>query len=64
VIKVLTGGGPGYSTNSLSTFISVTYFDAQSAGYASAMGVVLFLLIVVFTIAANTVLNRRRLEEM
>lgn len=64
VIKVLTGGGPGYSTNSLSTFISVTYFDAQSAGYASAMGVVLFLIIAVFTVVTNTVLNRRRLEQM
>ena len=63
VIKVLTGGGPGYSTNSLSTFISVTYFDAQSAGYASAMGVVLFVIIAVFTLATNTLLNRRRLEQ-
>lgn len=62
VIQVLTKGGPGYSTNSVSTLIGVTYFNNQSAGYASAMGVVLFLLIIVFTLALNTVLNRRRLE--
>lgn len=63
VIKVITGGGPGYSTNSLSTFISVTYFDGQSAGYASAMGVVLFALIACLTLVLNTLLNRRRLEQ-
>jgi len=62
VIKVLTGGGPGYSTNSLSSFISVVYFNNQAAGYASAMGVVLFLIILVFTVVLNRGLNRNRLE--
>lgn len=62
IIKVLTAGGPGYSTNSVSTLISVSYFDDQSAGYASAMGVVLFLLILVVSLAVNSVLNRRSLE--
>lgn len=62
VIKVLTGGGPGYSTNSLSSYISVVYFNNQAAGYASAMGVVLFLIILVFTVVVNRGLNRNRLE--
>lgn len=62
VIEVLTGGGPGYSTQSVSTLISTAYFDNQSAGYASAMGVVLFLVIAVFTLILNFLLNRRRLE--
>lgn len=62
IIKVLTSGGPGYSTNSVSTLISVSYFDDQSAGYASAMGVVLFLLILVVSLGVNAVLNRRSLE--
>ena len=47
VIKVLTGGGPGYSTNSVSSYISIQYFDNQNAGYAAAMGVVLFIIIAV-----------------
>jgi len=63
VIEVMTGGGPGYSTNSVSTLIGVSYFDNQSAGYASGMGVVLFIIIVLFTLALNTLLNRRRLEQ-
>jgi raffinose/stachyose/melibiose transport system permease protein len=62
IIQVLTGGGPGYSTNSVSTLIGIAYFDNQSAGYSAAMGVVLFLIIVVFTLALNALLNRRRLE--
>ncbi|MDR2998470.1 MAG: sugar ABC transporter permease [Microbacterium sp.] len=64
VIQVLTGGGPGYSTNSVSTLIAKMYFDNQSAGYASAMGVALFVLIALFTLVLNTVLNRRRLEQL
>lgn len=62
VIKVLTGGGPGYSSHSVSTLIGVSYFDNQSAGYASAMGVVLFLIIIVFTLILNAALDRHRLE--
>ena len=62
VIQVLTKGGPGYSTNSVSTLIGVTYFNNQSAGYASAMGIVLFIIIIIFTLVLNAVLNRRRLE--
>ncbi|WP_246247814.1 carbohydrate ABC transporter permease [Micromonospora maritima] len=62
VIKVLTGGGPGYSTNSVSTFIGLTYFNAQSAGYAAAMGVALFAVIMIMTLVLNAALNKRRLE--
>lgn len=57
VIKVLTGGGPGYATNSVSTLIGRTYFGQQAAGYASAMGVALLLLI-----AAVSVFLVRRME--
>ena len=62
VIRVLTAGGPGYSTESMSTLISRFYFDNQSAGYASAVGIVLFLIIAVFTLSLNTLFNRKRLE--
>jgi len=62
VIRVMTAGGPGYSTESMSTLISRFYFDNQSAGYASAVGIVLFLIIAVFTLGLNTWFNRRRLE--
>lgn len=63
VITVMTGGGPGYATNSVSTLIGRTYFENQSAGYASAMGVILFIIIAIFTLGLNTLMNRRRLEQ-
>lgn len=62
VIQVLTAGGPGYSTNSVSTLISKVYFDNQNAGYASSMGVALFVLIALLTLSLNAVMNKKRLE--
>lgn len=50
VIQVLTAGGPGYESQSVSTLIGRTYFGQQAAGYASAMGVVLFVLIAAVSI--------------
>lgn len=63
VIKVMTNGGPGYSTDSSSTLIARIYFDHQSAGYAAAQGVFLFLFIAAFTLALNWLMNRRTVEE-
>jgi raffinose/stachyose/melibiose transport system permease protein len=62
IIKVLTNGGPGYSTNSVSTYIGLTYFNAQSAGYASSMGVILFLLILIVTLLLNIILKKREVN--
>lgn len=62
VIQVLTGGGPGYSTHSISTLISKTYFDSQTAGYASAMGIVLFITIAAFTFVLNSWFNKHQVE--
>lgn len=50
VIMALTAGGPGYSTHSLSTIISYTYFNTQNAGYASAIGLFLFAFIMIISI--------------
>lgn len=63
VIQILTGGGPGTATSSVSTLIGTTYFANQAAGYSSAMGVALFVVIAVLTVVANAALNRRRLEQ-
>lgn len=49
-IRSLTNGGPGYATHSLSTYISYTYFSSQNAGYAAAIGIVLFLIIGLITV--------------
>lgn len=59
IVKVLTDGGPGYVTNSVSTLIGKTYFGSQAAGYAAAQGVLLFLIIAIFTVATNWWLDSR-----
>ncbi|MBF9014919.1 sugar ABC transporter permease [Oceanispirochaeta sp. M2] len=49
-IKAMTNGGPGYASHSLSTLIDYTYFRSQSAGYSATMGILLFVMILVFTL--------------
>ena len=63
IVQVLTGGGPGYATHSVSTLIGRTYFGDQSAGYAAAQGIVLFVIIAVFTIVMNAWFDRRRIKQ-
>jgi raffinose/stachyose/melibiose transport system permease protein len=49
-IKAMTNGGPGYASHSLSTLIDYTYFRSQSAGYSATMGILLFAMILLFTL--------------
>lgn len=57
-IMALTGGGPNYSTHSLSTLINQSYFDGQNAGYASAIGILLFVVIVIITIVMQKIFQK------
>ncbi len=57
-VQLLTGGGPGDSTNVLPFFLYRTAFISQQFGYASAIGVVLFAIILVLTMAQWT--SRRK----
>lgn len=45
IIYVMTGGGPGTSTTVLELLIYKHAFAAQNMGYASAIGIVLFILV-------------------
>lgn len=47
VILSLSGGGPGFSTHSLASYVSNQYFKAQNAGYSAAVGIFTFLFIMV-----------------
>ena len=50
LIYVMTGGGPGFSTTVLVQYIYQMAFTEGQMGYASAIGVVLYLLLVIFTV--------------
>jgi multiple sugar transport system permease protein len=49
LIYVMTGGGPGFSTTVLVGYIYRAAFMQFKMGYASALGVVLFILVLGFT---------------
>ena len=50
LIFVMTGGGPGFSTTMIVQYIYQSAFATSEMGYASAMGIVLFLMILLFTL--------------
>lgn len=62
VISALTGGGPGYDTHSLSTLIHKYYFGGERAGYASAIGMVFFVFIMVVSNVVVKALQKRQVE--
>lgn len=50
LIFVMTGGGPGFSTTMLVQYVYRAAFVTSELGYASAMGLVLYAMILVFTV--------------
>jgi len=58
LIYVMTGGGPGFSTTMIVQYIYRAAFANSEMGYASAMGIVLFALILLFTLIQWRI-NRR-----
>ncbi len=58
LIFVMTGGGPGYSTTVLVQYIYNLAFTNGDMGYASAVGMALFVLILAFTLV-QWALSRR-----
>lgn len=61
VIRVMTGGGPAGATDILVTYAYTQGFQARREGYGSAIGVVVFLVILLATIAWWRI--ERRAEE-
>ena len=62
IISALTSVGPGYASHSLSTLVHRTYFGAENAGYASAIGLFTFLLIMVISSIVTRILAAKEVE--
>ncbi|MFT4007933.1 MAG: sugar ABC transporter permease [Lacrimispora sp.] len=62
LVMALTSGGPGFSTHSLSTLVTNQYFSAQSAGYASAIGIFTFLLIMIISNVVMGYFDRKEVD--
>lgn len=62
IIGALTSGGPGYDTHSLSTLVHRTYFGSENAGYASAIGLISFILIMVLSNIVVKYLDKKEVD--
>lgn len=62
IINALTKGGPGNSTHSLSSLVSYHYLNKESAGYASAIGILCFVMILVIGNLAMAYFRKREVE--
>lgn len=62
IIMALTSGGPGYDTHSLSTLVHRTYFGSENAGYASAIGLMAFVLIMLLSNIVVKYMEKKEVE--
>ena len=64
-IYSITGGGPGYQTESIATTMYRLGFGSAGSGrwgYGAAMANVLFFVIMILTVFVTTVLRKREVE--
>ncbi|MDD3277950.1 MAG: sugar ABC transporter permease [Lachnospiraceae bacterium] len=62
VIIALTDGGPAKKTHSLATYIANRYFDSERAGYAAAIGVFSFIMIMVISLIVNKFFRSKEVD--
>ena len=58
-VYIMTAGGPGYSTHTVSYYIWASAFKYSHMGYACAMSVVMFVIIMIVTVIQDRFLNKR-----
>ncbi|WP_130837508.1 carbohydrate ABC transporter permease [Lachnoclostridium sp. Marseille-P6806] len=59
VIIAMTDGGPAKKTNSFATYIANRYFDSERAGYAAAIGVFSFVMIMIISMTVNSCFRKQ-----
>lgn len=62
MIKSLTNGGPASTTESLATMMYRIYFSREQAGYASALGNVMTIMIIIISLTALLLIRRKEVE--
>ncbi len=61
-IAILTDGGPGFSTETITYMVYKVAFGEMRQGYGTAMAVILFLIILVFGGVQSTMLRKREVQ--
>ena len=59
LVWIMTAGGPGHATETVSTYVYATAFRALNVGYAQAMATILMVVIIALAIIEYRLLNRR-----
>lgn len=62
IIISLSGGGPGFTTHSLASYVSNQYFKAQNAGYSAAIGIFTFLFIMLVSNVFTAYFNKKEVQ--
>lgn len=62
IVISLTNGGPGHETQSIMTYISNRYFQAEKAGYAAAIGIFIFVFILLVSTIGNAYFDRKEVD--
>jgi ABC-type sugar transport system permease subunit len=62
IIYIMTQGGPGRATESLTTYIFGRAFDANKFGYGTAVAVVMFAVILVLSLIQLRYLTKREVQ--
>jgi ABC-type sugar transport system permease subunit len=61
-VLVLTAGGPGFVSETMAFFIYKVGFGEHRAGFGSAAAIVLFIVVIVSTVAANAYMRKREVQ--
>jgi len=61
-IVAMSNGGPNRKSMSLSFYISQLYFNDEKAGYASAVGIMTFFIIMIVALPVNAYLRKKEVE--
>lgn len=57
-VFIMTKGGPGYSTHTVSYYLFANAFEFGKMGYACAMSVVMFIIILTVTLIQDKIMNK------
>lgn len=62
IVFIMTGGGPGYATEVLSTAMYRKAFNANDVGYGTAISIIMFVLILFVSLILLKILRTREVE--
>lgn len=62
-VYVITAGGPGFATTTIDYYTYLTTFENGQFGYGAALAVLLFLIVLVLTIAQIKLFPRREVQQ-